>query len=329
MLNEGMYYEGLEGKKVKCQLCPHQCLLKPGQAGICRVRHNEDGTLYAANYGRVSSMNIDPIEKKPLYHFYPGSNILSVGTFGCNLSCPFCQNYSIAHGTPKTYSIEPGDLCRLALEHRESSIGVAFTYNEPLIWYEYVIRAAQKIKEAGLKVVLVSNAFVQPEPLKELLPFVDAVNFDVKAFNNEFYRKTCRGSLDIVKNNVELAVQKIHVEITNLLIPGDNDHPDEIASLAKWIAALNRAVPLHFSRYFPAYRFSKQSTAPGILEKARSIALQYLHYVYLGNIAGQDNNTYCPVCGQLLVRREGYGVVITGIADKKCRNCQMDIDFIL
>lgn len=279
------YYERLESGAIKCELCPHHCRLKDGQTGLCRVRINQDNRLGAVNYGELSSLALDPIEKKPLYHFYPGSKILSVGSWGCNLACPFCQNYSIAHETPGTRFMSPAELLEVARAYREhGSIGLAFTYNEPLMWHEYIMDVAPLLKEEGLKVVLVSNGYIEKKPLQDLLPYTDAFNIDVKAYNPKFYQGLCRGKLDAVKNTVEIIAGKAHLEVTTLLIPGENDSPDEIRELARWLAGLEPNPVLHLSRYFPAYRMNLPPTGIDTMKKCRAIAREYLSHVYLGNV---------------------------------------------
>ncbi|MGI5920944.1 MAG: AmmeMemoRadiSam system radical SAM enzyme [Syntrophomonadaceae bacterium] len=327
---EAQCYEKLPDNKVRCYLCPHQCLINEGRRGVCRVRVNEGGALFTQNYGEVTSLALDPIEKKPLYHFYPGSLILSAGTFGCNLACSFCQNYSIAHGQPETTRISPEDLVKLAVQTRtEGSLGVAFTYNEPSIWYEYVYPTARQLREQGLKTVLVTNGFISLQPFKKLIPFVDAMNIDVKAFNNQFYQGYCRGSLDKVQATVEEAAGQVHVEVTNLVIPGVNDDPAEIRSLARWLAALDKTIPLHLSRYYPAYKMQLPSTPVETLYKVHDIAREYLDFVYMGNIPGESNNTLCQQCGNILVKRQGYQIDTSGIKNKRCADCRGEIDYII
>lgn len=283
------YFAQEEAGHIRCQLCPHHCLLKEGQAGICRVRVLRQGVLQALNYGEVTSLALDPIEKKPLYHFYPGSMILSAGTWGCNFACSFCQNYRIAHETPPTRYIDPAVMLQIALEYRpEGSIGLAFTYNEPMMWHEYMMDLAPLLKEQDLKVVLVTNGYVESQPLKDMLPFIDAMNIDVKAFNDQFYKRLCKAGLDHVKQTVENAMQHAHVEITTLLIPGENDQEDEIRALARWLASLNPETVLHLSRYFPAYKMNLPPTPVNTLKRARDIAREYLQHVYLGNVPAES-----------------------------------------
>ncbi len=223
-LKEVAYYEDFKGY-LRCQVCPHFCKLKDGQRGICRVRKNLDGKLFALNYGECSSYGVDPIEKKPLRNFHPGSMIFSVGTVGCNLSCGFCQNWQIAKGEPQTITLTVEELVDLA--GRGDSIGVAYTYSEPMMWYEFVYDAARAVSQAGLKNVLVTNGFINPEPLEALLPYIDAMNIDVKGFTEKYYKQACGGRLKPVLKTVERAVKAWHVEITTLLVTGLNDLPEE------------------------------------------------------------------------------------------------------
>jgi len=327
---EAMFYEQSAREKLKCLLCPHHCRLREGQEGLCRVRVNREGRLLTLNYAEVASLALDPIEKKPLYHFYPGSLILSAGTFGCNLACAFCQNYSLAHEKPETRVVDSNTMVEIARQvEAEGSIGVAFTYNEPSIWYEYVRETAEKLKEHGLQVVLVTNGYIEARPLQEILPLVDAMNIDVKAFNNDFYRQHCRGQLQPVLDTVEKAAAATHVEVTTLLIPGENDGAEEISSLARWLACLNKSIPLHLSRYHPAYKFSRAATPVESLQIARELAREHLNFVYLGNIPGEENSTPCLNCGEVLVKRSIYEVEINALEDGHCRHCGSKIDYIV
>lgn len=260
------------------------------------------------------------MEKKPLYHFYPGSSIFSIGTWGCNLACSFCQNWSIAQETPPTVELSPAKAVSSAVGAGGRCIGIAYTYSEPAVWYEYVRDTATLAKEQGLKNVLVTNGFINPEPLKELLGVVDALNIDVKAFSDKFYREVCGGKLKPVKKTVELAASVAHVEITCLVIPGVNDSTEEIGALAQWLRAINPDIPLHLSRYFPNYKLALPPTPVATLENAYNIARQYLNYVYLGNLGGgHGSNTYCPTCGNLVIDRQYGHCFLT--QDKKCSQC--------
>lgn len=322
-MKEALWWHKLEDNRVQCELCPQDCRIAPGRAGACRVRQNRDGVLYATNYARVSSLALDPIEKKPLYHFYPGHTILSLGTIGCNLKCSFCQNWEIAQEDAPTGELLPEQAVAMARRHGTGCVGLAYTYSEPLMWYEYVLDAARIAREAGLKNVLVTNGFIQPRPLAELLPVIDALNIDVKGFTSEYYHKVCRGSLEPVLKTVEAAVRAgCHVELTTLLVPGLNDAPDEIRALAAWIAELSPIIPLHLTRYFPQYKMELPPTPLATLEAAWEIAREKLSYVYIGNaLTGKGQNTYCPECGTLLVERRGFSARPSGLTDGRCRAC--------
>ncbi|CUH95190.1 hypothetical protein P22_1260 [Propionispora sp. 2/2-37] len=309
---------------VQCLLCPKECKISEGQSGFCRVRQNRQQTLYAQNYGVCSAYALDPVEKKPLFHFFPGRQILSIGTWGCNFTCHFCQNWRIAQEMPELVSLSPYQVAELAFEQTQlGNIGVAYTYSEPVVWYEYVLNTARQVKEHGLKNVMVTNGFINHEPLSQLLPYLDALNIDVKAFTGEFYQTVCGGQLEQVKRTVELAAASCHVEITTLLVPGLNDDESEIEALARWLSDVNPDIPLHISRYFPNYRLHKPPTSAATLEKARQTAGKYLHYVYLGNMGDKGVDTYCPVCGYKVIDRVRRESVLS--SDKKCPRCRGSI----
>jgi len=315
---------------LQCDLCPQRCRIRPGNRGICRYRVNQDGVLYTANYGRISSSGFDPIEKKPLFHFRPGSTILSLGTVGCNLGCEFCQNWRISQAEAQTKHLSPEDAAELAgnwVGAGARSIGIAYTYSEPLVWWEWVYDTARLVRDRGLANVLITNGFVETDPLNELLPLVDAVNVDVKAFADDFYRKVCGGRLAPVLRTVELAVAAgVHVEVTTLLVTGLNDSPAELRELAKWLAGLDRRIPLHFSRYYPNYRMSEPPTPAQTLIAARDIAKEYLDYVYVGNAFEVESiDTLCPGCGATVIGRDGYRVNLQGLDDTRCRSCGHEI----
>ncbi|HBQ85860.1 MAG TPA: AmmeMemoRadiSam system radical SAM enzyme [Syntrophomonas sp.] len=323
------YFEPAPDQMVQCHLCPHQCSIKIGKTGLCGVRRNGDGVLYTLNYGEITSLALDPVEKKPLYHFHPGSMIVSAGTVGCNMFCSFCQNYSISRHRPPTTAVEPGELAGIAREAAgQGSIGVAFTYNEPSIWYEFIWDTVQKLKENGLNTVLVTNGYLQLKPLQNLLPYIDAMNIDVKAFNEGFYRRRCMADLNHVKETVENAVGRTHVEITNLVIPGENDDLAEIGALAGWLAGLSPLIPLHISRYYPAYQMSTPPTPVATLEQAVLTAREHLQFVYAGNINGVADDTLCPHCGHCLITRQNYETRIVGITANCCSNCGTPTTFI-
>ncbi|HKM39380.1 MAG TPA: AmmeMemoRadiSam system radical SAM enzyme [bacterium] len=330
MMN-AQYWKAAQDGKVNCCLCPHNCSIGPGHTGVCRVRVNKEGTLIAANYGRVSSMAMDPVEKKPLYHFYPGRDIFSIGTVGCNLRCSYCQNYTISQQEAPTRLLSPDQAVQLVLNQGPNCIGIAFTYNEPFMWYEYVLATAKKARAAGVKTVMVTNGFVRDEPLQELLQFIDAMNIDLKAFSESTYRKLCGGSLQPVLDTVEAAVRfGCHVEATTLIIPTYNDSAAEIESLSKWLANLSPQIPLHLSRYFPQYKLSLPPTPLKTLEQAFNIARASLNYVYIGNAdLGLGRNTCCPCCGATLIKRQGYSVRLIGLKEGgSCANCGFTLTLV-
>lgn len=284
MLYKASYYKK-QGDKVRCLLCPHKCLIQAGKFGLCAVRTNEEGVLKTINYGQITAMALDPIEKKPLYHFYPGKNILSVGTFGCNFTCDFCQNYSIAQYKSRSQYVSSEDLIQRSIE-APNNIGIAFTYNEPSIWYEYIYETAKKLKEQhpDFKVVLVTNGFMESEPLEQLLPYIDAMNIDLKSFNQDYYRKVCGGDLQPVLNTIKQASQHCHVEVTTLLVSDLNDSKEEVEEIAKFLASINKDIPLHLSRYFPNYKMEQPATDISLMKERQKDAKKYLNHVYLGNV---------------------------------------------
>ena len=252
---------------MRCALCPHACLIPPGRHGRCRVRFNRGGVLEMPFHGRLSSIAVDPIEKKPLYHFHPGKNILSVGFVGCSFRCPFCQNHRISQDTGvPTREVSAGEL--VALAEQEGSFGIAYTYSEPLVHLEYVLEACRLARARGLKNVLVSNGFVNPQPAEELLGLLDAANIDLKSFNPEFYRQEIGGELEEVKRFLTQARGRIELEVTTLVIPGRNDGPEEMEAIAAFLAALDPAIPLHLSAYHPQYRYTLPPTPPDTIAAA-------------------------------------------------------------
>lgn len=326
-MHEAMFYEQVAEDRVRCHLCPHECRIRSGQRGICRVRANEGGVLYTLNYGWASPLALDPMEKKPLYHFYPGHTILSTGSRGCNFHCEFCQNWQLAHGEdPLLVPLSPQKLVSLAVREKERGdcVGIAYTYSEPLMWYEFVLDAAMLAREKGLKNVMVSNGFVQEEPLHRLLPYIDAWNVDVKGFREDYYRRIVHGKLEpVLETCRRIKESGSHLEITTLLVPGLNDSSDELEALTDFVVTLGKEVPLHFSRYFPHYKMSREPTPISSLVRAREIALKKLQYVYLGNVElPGSSDTRCPSCGETVIRRSFYHTRIVGLRDDRtCRNC--------
>ncbi len=335
MEREAMLWEPLEGKKVKCSLCAKRCTIKEGKRGFCMVRENRDGSLYTLNYGLVSSVASDPIEKKPLYHFYPGTTVFSLGTVSCNFRCKQCQNYSIsqtaleeARGYLKEYS--PEKTVELAKDYGCS--GIAWTYNEPTIWFEYTYDSAKLAKENGLYTVYVTNGYFTGEALDTIAPYLDAMNVDVKSFRKDFYKDISKGRLGPVMESVERAVKKgIHVELTYLVIPTLNDSDEEIDDFIDWAAGVDVDIPVHFSRFHPEYKLMDLPPTPiETLERARDKGLEKLHYVYAGNVMGHEGeNTFCYNCGELVIRRWGFIIREMKLTrENKCPSCGSEIKII-
>ncbi len=273
--------------RVQCEICPHHCKIEEGHVGLCKGRRNRAGEIISDNYGKLTGFALDPIEKKPLYHFYPGSKILSVGSYGCNLKCPFCQNCDISMvggGEVETAEISCEELTERALElQNRGNIGIAYTYNEPLIGYEFVRDCASLAKKKGLKNVVVTNGYICEEPFKELLPMIDALNIDLKGFTESYYHKL-RGDLETVKRSIELAAKSCHVEVTTLIVPGENDTEEEMLSLSGWLAGIRKDIPLHISRFFPRYQMQDVEATPITqVYRLAEIARSNLLYVHEGN----------------------------------------------
>jgi len=326
-LKEALYYEKLENKSVQCHICPRNCIISDGKRGFCGVRENRAGTLFSLSYGKLVSVHVDPIEKKPLFHFYPATSAFSIATAGCNLRCKFCQNWEISQRKPEEvhYSyIEPRQLVNKAKE--SGSPTIAYTYTEPTIFYEYMLETAKLARQVGLKNIMHSCGYINEEPLRELIPYLDAANIDLKGFSDDYYQKLSEATLEPVLNTLEILKKEgVHLEITNLVLPGFNDDPEIIIKMCLWIKEnLGTDVPLHFSRFFPMYQLLSLNPTPvASLERARKIALDCgLKYVYIGNVAGHPaENTYCPRCGKLLIERKGYFILQNNIQDGKCRYC--------
>lgn len=318
------------GEKLECLLCPHFCKISKGKTGICGVRMNTGEKIELTTYNTLSSYSVDPIEKKPLYHFFPGSNIFSIGSYGCNLRCDFCQNYQISQNVPQSILPEMTikKIIRDALGTK-NNVGVAFTYNEPTISFEFIHDVAKLANTEGLFTVLVSNGYVNPEPLEEIIKFIDAFNIDLKAFNEDFYKKLAGGSLAPVKTSLkQIADSGKHLEITTLIIPGQNDNEQEMAFQTEWIAnELGPDVPFHLSKYFPTYKRDNPPTPEETLLKLSAIASKNLNYVYTGNtLSTKGQNTSCPVCGTEVTIRTGYKIRLVNLdEDGKCIVCSNPI----
>jgi pyruvate formate lyase activating enzyme len=280
-----MHYEKLGGGRCKCGLCPHECLISEGGHGRCRVRANNGGEIFLMNYAQISGAALDPIEKKPLKRFHPGSFVLSIGSYGCNLSCPFCQNHSISMKKPQTQECSPDEMAKLAKAYvKDGSIGLAYTYNEPLIGYEYVLDCARKVRDEGLLNVLVTNGCIKEEPFRNIIRLFDAANIDLKG-SEGFYKKI-GGDARAVKANIAEAAQICHVEVTELIIPGENDSDEEMEETASFLAGIGKSIPLHITRFFPNYLYSNRKATPReTVLRLKAIAEKRLEFVYAGNMA--------------------------------------------
>ena len=315
----------------QCQLCPKLCVIEPGQSGECRVRINIDGVLRTVVYGYPCSIHVDPVEKKPLFHFLPSTNILSIATVGCNLHCRNCQNWEISQANPedsRAIFCPPEKLVQLTGQYRCPSL--AYTYTDPIIYYEYTYDTAKLAKQANIRNVLVTAGYINEEPWKQLLQYVDAANIDLKAISDDFYRQVCSATLKPVQKALVLArAGGILVEVTNLIIPTLNDKPEQIRELARWVKAnLGGDTPMHFSRFFPRYKMRNlPPTSLKTLDLAREIAMsEGLNFVYIGNISSKEGqNTYCPDCKSLLIERSGYTIVQNRLKNGCCPDCSKEI----
>ncbi len=326
-LKEALYWQSTTEGRVRCLLCPRHCLIPLNQRGFCRARKNIQGKLYCLTYGQPVAMHVDPIEKKPLFHVYPGSKSFSIATAGCNLKCKFCQNWGISQLDPdsvKVAFVSAAEIVKAAKETGSKTI--AFTYTEPTIFYEYMLDIAKLAKDHGIACVMHSSGFINPDPLGQLAKYLTAANIDLKGFSQEYYASFCQGNLSDVLNALKVLKQeKIWLEITNLIIPTANDTQADIENLCVWIKNnLGADTPVHFSRFFPMYKLSDLSPTPlKTLIQAREIARKTgLRYVYIGNVpqnAGED--TVCPVCGKFLIKRTGYAVLENNIIEDRCKFC--------
>lgn len=327
-LHPALYWQTVEGDTVQCQLCPRRCMLSSGQRGICTVRINKKGKLYTLGYGNPIAVNVDPIEKKPFFHVLPGTSAYSIAVAGCNMRCLFCQNWQISQSRPDetiNYSMSPKEVVQGAKD--AECPFVVYTYTEPTVFYEYMFDICQVAKENGLRNAMHSCGYINQEPLEELLKYMDAVNIDLKGFSKEFYNKMgLMAELDPVLETLKTIKQQgVWLEITNLIIPGQNDNPEEIRKMCIWIKEnLGVEVPLHFSRFMPSFKLQNLPPTPiSALEEAYSIAKDIgLEYVYIGNVPGHPHeSTYCPKCKKKLIGRIGYTITENNIVDGKCKFC--------
>lgn len=340
-MHPAVLYEKLSSDVVRCLACAHYCHIGVGAAGLCGVRTNHDGKLALEVYGRPVSVCLDPVEKKPLFHFLPGFKIFSLGTVGCNFGCDFCQNADISQATrgPQRKKVRelvtgggeewpPQKIVDYCLERQIPAI--AYTYNEPTILAEYIYDTAKLAKEKGIKNVMVSNGYQSPECLNYLAPVIDAINIDLKAGNEKFYLQICRGKLAVVKKNIrQWRAKGVWVEVTTLVVPGRNDSAEELRAMAEFLAGIDKGLPWHLSRFFPHYQMAKtKSTSLATLQLAREIGLRAgLKYVYLGNVPNSEyEDTICPQCGALLIKRTGMLVRENNLSKGQCPQCQEKIE---
>ncbi|MFA5305474.1 MAG: AmmeMemoRadiSam system radical SAM enzyme [Candidatus Omnitrophota bacterium] len=323
-----LYWQAVGEKVVQCQLCPRRCILPPGQRGICTVRINKDGKLYSLGYGNPIAVHVDPIEKKPFFHVLPGTPAFSIAVAGCNMRCLFCQNWQISQSKPdetENYHMSPMDVVSAAKD--AGSPFIVYTYTEPTVFYEYMLDICRLAKAQGLKNGMHSCGYINEEPLKELLKYMDAVNIDLKGFNKEFYNKMgMMAELEPVLATLKtIRKEGVWLEITNLIIPGQNDNPQEIRKMCLWIKEnLGDEVPVHFSRFMPSFKLQNLPPTPTAkLEEAYDIAKEVgLKYVYIGNVPGHpQENTYCPNCKKVVVGRIGYSILQNNIKEGKCKFC--------
>jgi pyruvate formate lyase activating enzyme len=325
-MKEAMFWRK-EDKKIECILCPHRCKISDGKRGICGVRESRDGKLNSMIYGLATSVTPDPIEKKPLYHFYPGTYVLSFGTVGCNFKCLHCQNYGISQGKIESMRFQKLKVDEVVtIAKRYKCDGVAWTYNEPTIWYEFTYDASVIAKKEGLYTCYVTNGFIEKEPLEKISPYLDAMNIDVKSFSEDFYKKICKAKLQPVLDTCVLAKElDIFVELTYLIIPGQNDSEEEIKKYCKWVVdSLGENTPIHFSRFHPDYKMLDSVATPmSTLHRAYDIAKEIgIRFVYLGNVPhGEYENTFCPGCGEVLIERIGFSTRSHYAKDGKCPKC--------
>jgi len=327
-LKEALLYRKLGNKEVQCYLCAHFCLIKEGDFGFCAVRQNKEGVLYTYAYGKIIAAQVDPIEKKPLYHFFPGTESFSIATIGCNFRCGFCQNWQISQANFKQGGLssgepyEPGQLVDLAIKSGCKSI--SYTYTEPTIFFEFALDTAKIAKDKGLGNVFVTNGFMTKDCLEMIGPYLDAANVDLKFFKDESYKKICSGRLSPVLDSIQLLNKLgVWVEVTTLVIPGENDSREELGAIAEFISGVDKNIPWHISRFHPDYKFTQRNSTPeDIIRTAQELGRKCgLNYVYAGNVTGWGSDTYCQRCKELLVKREGFNIAENNIEGRKCKFC--------
>ncbi len=321
------YFQPLKDGKIQCRLCPRECIVPKGGRGFCGVRENRDGKYYSLVYGNPCAVHVDPVEKKPFYHLFPGSTSFSIATAGCNFRCKFCQNWEISQVTPEdtfNYDLPPEGVVELA--KKAGSRSIAYTYVEPTIFFEYMLDTAKLAKKEGILNVYHSNGFIDPEPLKELCQFLDAANIDLKGFKEDYYGSMTQGRLAPVLRTLKtLKAAKVHLEITNLVVPTQNDDPDTVGKMCSWIKAeLGPDTPVHFSRFYPLYKLRNLPPTPvTTLERNRRIGMEAgLEYAYIGNVPGHEGEkTYCPQCKKMVIFRQGYSIGEIHVNKGKCKFC--------
>jgi len=329
-MHQAMLYEPLDNNRVHCFLCSHNCRIAPSNYGICGVRRNEDGSLHTLVYGSVIASHVDPIEKKPLYHFLPGTRSYSIATVGCNFKCSFCQNWSISQASMKDdslggYEMTPGAIVGEALKNRCRSI--SYTYTEPTIFFEYAYDTAKLAREAGLFNVFVTNGYMTGEALDVITPYLDAANVDLKSFSDEYYRSMCKAHLQPVLDTIVRMIERnIWVEVTTLIVPGENDSEDELNAIAQFLSDVSIDIPWHISRFFPNYTLSGHSATPlETLLKAREIGKKHgIRFIYIGNVDGYGD-TQCYACDTLLVKRAFMAAQKNFLTDTACPDCGAEI----
>jgi pyruvate formate lyase activating enzyme len=326
-MKEAMLYKKLEGKRVSCFLCSRRCTIAEGKRGFCGVRENADGKLYSLVWGRPCSYAVDAIEKKPFFHFFPGTRAFSIATVGCNFRCLFCQNWEISQ--PREIYGEnrsPKEIVELA----KGCEGIAYTYTEPTIFMEYALDIAKLARKKGMYNVFVTNGYMTPEAVREMGP-IDASRIDLKSMRDKFYKEVCVASLEPVLESIKLLHKKGHVELINLIIPGKNDSEEELSELSRWVYDLDPDIPLHFTAYYPAHKLTAPPTPEKTIERAREIALEVgVRYVYAGNVPGNlGENTYCHNCKELLIERRGFSISSYRLGkDKRCPKCGTKIKIV-